>query len=143
MRTLGTILAAVIVSGFVAGMLQVQLGIFFNAQEEFIAVMMGQTILVLVAAAVLGATFAVTWSSRAISRAAAATIALFIAALVTLEALALTTSAHATGQLPSALSKDVPILVEIGVPGVLAIFIQWWLLRQYANRRARRATAAA
>lgn len=135
MRALGTIILAFIISGFVAGMVQVQLGIWFNAQEELIGVMMGQALVGLAVAAAFGALLILRRPLAAIDSVGAKVSIFFIIALVAIEAYALVNTARQGGSLAQTLLRDVPILVEIGVPALLAIFIQWWWVRRSVIRR--------
>ena len=133
MRALGTLALAVIVSWVLAGFIQVALGIELNAREEFIIAMMAEVVLALLVAVVFGLVLAARGGRRALAIAAVVLVALGLASLAGLEAFSLSDEARAVD--PS----DFPLLIELGLPGLVTVVIQWWLVRRHLARTAARA----
>jgi purine-cytosine permease-like protein len=116
-----------IVSGVVAGTVQVQMAISFRSGEEFIvpSFLLGGT--VFVTAALLGLTLAVGGGARAIALVAVAIFAVLVLLLVAIES--------ATQPFPPAPShQDVVVLAEILMPALLAIVIEWWFVRRHLRK---------
>ena len=130
MRGFGTIILAAIVSGFVAGALQLQFAIWTNAHEEFIAVEMAFMLFVLVVAVAFGVAI-LTRASAASTEWLTVWLALsLLIAIVGLEGVIL----WSDGDVRS-LPTDLPLLGEVLVPGLLAILIQWWFVRRHIRKR--------
>ena len=134
MRALGTLALAVIVSWVLAGFVQVALGIQLNAHEELIIGMMAEVVFALLVALVFGVVLAFRGGRRALAIAAVAIVVLGVASLAGLEAFSLSDESHAVD--PS----DFPLLIELGLPGLVTVVIQWWLVRAHIKRQAARAT---
>ena len=134
MRALGTLALAVIASWVVAGFVQVALGIELHAREELIIGMMAEVVLALLVAVVFGLVLAFRGGSRALAIAAGAIVVLGVASLAGLEAFSMSDAARALD--PS----DFPLLIELGLPGLVTVLIQWWLVRAHLMRRTARAT---
>jgi hypothetical protein len=73
-------------------------------------------------------------SRRAVAVAATVMIVLGVVSLAGLEAFALADEAAAVN--PS----DFPLMIEIGVPGVVTVVLQAWLVYAYLRRENARAT---
>jgi MFS family permease len=134
MRALATLALAVVVSWALAGVVQVALGIELNAHEELIIAMMAEVVLALLVALVFGVVLAARGGRRALAIAAVAIVVLGVAALAGLETFSLSDEAHALD--PS----DFPLLIELGLPGLVTVLIQWWLVRAHVKRQTARAT---
>jgi hypothetical protein len=64
----------------------------------------------------------------------ASTIALAILLVVAFaapEIFAFATSTTDYVTVNASLTQDVPVLATVAVPGLLTIFIQWWIVRRY------------
>jgi hypothetical protein len=85
LRVLGTVLLAIVVSGLVAGTVQVRMAISFRSGEEFIVPLFLLAGTVLVTAALLGLTLAVDGTARAIALVAVAIFAVLVLLLVAIE----------------------------------------------------------
>jgi hypothetical protein len=131
MRSFGTMLLAFLVSGFVAGMVQLQIGVALKADLELVLAMLLLWAMTLVTTVALGFGLAVAGRIAAIDRIALALLGLTV--LATMAAIAW--ELIATRAISPA---SLAILGEIAVPLVVMIAIQWWLVR----RRWRRARGA-
>jgi len=134
MRALGTLALAVIVSWILAGFVQVALGIQLNAHEELIIAMMAEVVFALLVALIFGLVLAFRGGRRALAIAAVAIVVAGVASLAGLEAFSLSDEARALD--PS----DFPLLIELGLPALLTVLIQWWLVRAHVKRQTARAT---
>jgi hypothetical protein len=74
----------------------------------------------------------------AIRRAAVTLAMLLVVAFAAPEILGFATSTSAYVTVNSALTEDVPVLVVAAVPGLLTIFIQWWIVTSYLFGASRR-----
>ena len=54
-----------------------------------------------------------------------------VAAFAAPEIFGLVTSTSAYVTVSASLTQDVPVLATVAVPGLLTIFIQWWIVRRY------------
>ena len=138
MRALATIVLAAVISGFVAGTVQLEMGVAFGAKEEFIVASVGEVLLVLVAATFFAVALLASASPKAVNGVAIGLAVAVVVALVTLEAFTIATGASA-----AAVAHDLPILAEIGIPALLTILIQWWLVRRHMTKAALTAAATA
>jgi len=129
MKSLGTLLLAFLVSGFVAGVVQNRLGVVFGAREEFIAVMMLFALVTLVTTLVLGVALAFAGTVAGIDLTAGALIVLAALLLGGLVGAGAIFDRKATFG-----PQDAALLAEIAVPTMLMILIQWWFVRRRAQR---------
>jgi hypothetical protein len=131
MRSFGTLLLAFLVSGFVAGMLQLQIGVALKADLELVLAMLllwAMTLLTTVALGIaLGAAGHVTTINH---------LALGLIGLAVLAAAALLTWDFVAAR--GLTRGGLALVAEITVPLPVMIAIQWWLVR----RRWRRARGA-
>jgi hypothetical protein len=131
MRSFGTLLLAFLISGFVAGMVQLQIGVALKADLELVLAMLVLWAMTLVTTVALGIALGVAGKAATIDRLALALLGLTVLAVVAL----IIWEVAAT----RALSRgSLAIIGEIAVPLVVMIAIQWWLVR----RRWRRAHGA-
>jgi hypothetical protein len=132
MRSFGTLLLALILSGLIAGAVQVQLGVAFKADVELIIPMVLLMLITPLTTVVLGIGLVASGKVATIDRAAMALLGLTVLAAAAL----LVWDVVATRALTR---SGLAIIAEIAVPLLVMIAIQWWLVR----RRARRAPQAA
>jgi hypothetical protein len=132
MRSFGTLLLALILSGLIAGAVQVQLGVAFKADVELIIPMLLLMLITPLTTVVLGIGLVASGKVATIDRAAMALLGLTVLAAAAL----LVWDVVATRALTR---SGLAIIAEIAVPLLVMIAIQWWLVR----RRARRAPQAA
>lgn len=134
MRTFGTLLLACLLSGLIAGMVQLQIGIAFNADMEFIIAMMVLATMTLVTTVALG--IALGTASSIVTIDGVATVLLGFTVLAVLALLAFQFIDTRSIVIRRA---SLAILIEIAIPTIIMITIQWWLVR----RRWRKAHAGA
>jgi hypothetical protein len=127
MRSFGTLLLAFLVSGFVAGMVQLQIGVALKADLELVLAMLVLWAMTLLTTAALGIGLALAGGIATMDRIALSLLGL--TALATVAAIAWELSATRTVSRAS-----VAVLGEIAVPVVVMIAIQWWLLRRRWQR---------
>jgi hypothetical protein len=134
MRALATLALGIVLSWLVAAVIQVAFGIAFDAHEEMVFAMVLEVIIALLSALVFGVVLAARGSRRAVAVAATVMIVLGVVSLAGIEAFALADEAAAIN--PS----DFPLMIEIGVPGVVTVVLQAWLVYAYLRRENARAT---
>lgn len=129
MRTILTFLGAYVVSLVVAFYIGIQLADFFEAQEEFIVVMMVEFLLSLIAIATFSVVYRFAGSVRALGLAA---IGLVVAAvfLEELPALVAVIASRSTNPYLVGTQQDLAIAAELLIPAFVIILIQWRLLRR-------------
>ncbi|CAN5313467.1 hypothetical protein BH10PSE9_BH10PSE9_18440 [soil metagenome] len=141
MRGLGTVIGAAIVAGLVAGVLQVQLAISFNAHEEFIGVMFGQVLFILIATILFAVAVTIFETTSAVDRVGFGLAGVLIAGVVGVEGYAAIALNNRIS--PAAMvAEDGPIVLEIVAPALLATLVQWWLVRRHVQKKQRLAEAA-
>jgi hypothetical protein len=73
----------------------------------------------------------------AIRRTAVTLAVLLVVAFAAPEIFAFATSTTDYVTVSASLTQDVPVLATVAVPGLLTIFIQWWIVRRYVLGRER------
>lgn len=135
MRSVGTLLLAFVLSMIVAGAVQNRLAVAFGAQEEFILAIILLVVMTVVTTLALAGAMAGSGSVAGIDGTALVLVVLVGLALGALLALqAIVDRSLSFG------ADDLAIIAEIGMPALLMIAIQWWLVRRrwlkaYAGRR--------
>jgi hypothetical protein len=127
MRSFGVLLLAWVVSGFVAGVVQLQIGVALKADLELVVAMLVLAAMTLLTTVVFGIALAVAGRIAMIDRTAMALLgftALAVIAAIVWE------FAAARAISPG----SVAVLVEIAVPAAIMIAIQWWLVRRRWRR---------
>jgi hypothetical protein len=135
MRGFGTLILAFFLSGFVAGVLQLQLGIWFKADLELALAIVALFLFTAATSVVLGITLANAKSPTAIDR---AVIVLLVIMLLVVVGLGVVTAIDARTM--EQFKRSLPALLYIGAPAAVMLFIQWWLVRRRAARAATIAT---
>jgi hypothetical protein len=125
MRALATLLLAFLLSGIIAGGVQIQLGIAFKADLELVLPMFLLMLMTLVTTITLGVTFVRAASVTTIDRVAFALLAFTV--LATLALMVLEFVATRSIVLSRA---SLAILMETAIPIIVMITIQWWLVRR-------------
>ena len=141
MRGLGAVIVAAVVSGLVAGVLQLQLALWFDAQEEFIAVMFGQILFILIAAGMFAVAVTIFETTAAVDSVGKSLAGVLVLGVVGVEAYSAIALGHRIG-IGAMIAEDGPIILEIVAPVLLATLIQWWLLRRHVKKRQRLEAAA-
>jgi hypothetical protein len=129
MRALITLLAAPVVSWIVSYSAEIALGIAFGAQEELIVAMFAQVLIAMAVVTVFGAILLVRGGVRALAIGAITMAAVLLVGLAVFEAITL------AGEPAPRLDRDLPLLIEVAVPALLGVAVQWWLLRRYVAHR--------
>jgi hypothetical protein len=131
MRSFGTLLLAFLVSGLVAGAVQIQIGVALKADLELVLAMLVLWAMTLLTTVVLGIALGAAGTVTTINR-----LALGLIGLAVLAAAGLLTwdFVDARGFTRGGLA----LAAEIAIPLLVMIAIQWWLVR----RRWRRAHGA-
>jgi uncharacterized membrane protein YwaF len=129
-RGVGALLVAVILSGFIAGTIQLEFAVWFGSREEFIVIEMGLVLLILA----MTATFGVVLLAGAAAMAVRWTAIAFVVALLLVAVALEIFSVSADGG--RVLRGDLPFQVELVIPGLVAILIQLWLLHRHVRARA-------
>ena len=128
MRNAGTVVLAMLLSGLIAGTIQQQLAVAFNAHEEFIAAIMLLVLFMLVSAAAFLVALIVSRTAAGVNLTAIVLAAGLFVALMGLEALSL-----AGGSGGQNLRGDAETLAELLIPGLVVVVVQWWLVRWWMN----------
>jgi hypothetical protein len=132
MRSFGTLLLALILSGLIAGAVQIQLGVAFKADVELIIPMVLLTLMTPLTTVVLGIAIGAAGKAATIDRVALGLTGLTVLAAAGLLILDLVAS-HALTR------GGLAIIAETGVPLLVMIAIQWCLVRRRAGRAAQAA----
>ena len=119
-----------IVSGFVAGAIQLEFAVWLGSREEFIVIEMGLVLLILATTIAFGVVLLAGGRAVAVRRTAVAFVVAFLLAAAALEIFSVSTDGWRV------LRGDLPFQVELVVPGLIAILIQWWLLRRNVRAMA-------
>jgi hypothetical protein len=126
MRTFGTLVLALFVSGLVAGMLQNVIAVRSGADLEFVLAMLALMLLTFATTIVLGIALAAGWS---IDRSALWLVVVVALLVILLEGWSAIAARNMTD-----LKRDALIVVlYIAVPALLMIAIQWLLVRRVAR----------
>ena len=135
MGTFFAFLGTLLLSQFVALLAGLQLADFFRVTEEFIAVMMGLMLFALISVVLFAIVYNVARTARAFQLLAIALVVIVLALLALPGAIA----AVASGSLaPLSLGvKDVPVLLELLIPALVTILVQWGLVRRRWLKRRR------
>jgi hypothetical protein len=141
MRGPGAVVGAAIVAGLVAGVLQVQLAIWFNAHEEFIGVMFGQVLFILIATGLFAVAATIFETTSAVDRVGIGLAGVLIAGVIGVEGYAAIALNNRISP-AEMLAEDGPIILEIAAPALLATLVQWWLVRRHVQKKQRLAEAA-
>ena len=125
MKSFGTLLLALFVSAFVAGVVQNQLAVALGAREEFIAVMMLFVLTAITVTVVFGIALGVAKTAAGIDWTALGMMLVAVLGLAVLSVL----GAGSISNLAVS-RQDAAIIAEILVPTALLIAVQWWFVRR-------------
>ena len=138
MRAVVTVVLGAVGSGLLAIVLvdgAAQLGIGLqpgpHQEFEFVAVVVAEAIVAVGTALVFTIVLAVGGKRIAIQRTAVTLAILLVVAFAAPEIFAFATSTTDYVTVNASLTQDVPVLTTVAVPGLLTIFIQWWIVRRY------------
>jgi len=128
MGTFFAFLGTLLLSQFVALLAALQLADFFRATEEFIAVMIGLMVFALIAVVLFAVVHNIARTTRAFQVLA---FALVFAVLILLALPGAITAYSSRSWAPLSVGdKDVPVLLELTIPALLTILVQWGLVRR-------------
>ena len=102
-----------------------------HEQFEFMAVTAAEVIVAFGTALVVAIVLVAGGRQTAIRRTAVVLAVLFVAVLAAPEVFGLATTDPADVAARDDLGSLAIFLIVIGVPGLLTIFIQWWIMRRY------------
>ncbi len=130
---LGAIGSGLLAIALIAGAAQLGVGLQPGPHEqfEFVAVTVAETIVAVGTALVFTIVLAVGGKRIAIQRTAVTLAILLVVAFAAPEIFGLVTSTSAYVTVSASLTQDVPVLATVAVPGLLTIFVQWWIVRRY------------
>jgi hypothetical protein len=126
MRTFGTLVLALFLSGLVAGMLQNVIAVRSGADLEFVLAMLALMLLTFATTVVLGIALAAGWS---IDRTALWLVAVIALLVILLEGW----SVMAARGVKDLKADALIVVLYIAVPALLMIAIQWLLVRRVAR----------
>jgi hypothetical protein len=129
MRGVFTLILAPVLSWIVAYVAEIALGIAFDAQEELIVAMVAQILFAMAVVTLFAVILVARGGVRALAIGAAVAGGLLLLGVATFEALTL------AGEPTASLGRDIPLLIELAVPALLGLLVQWWLVRRYLARR--------
>jgi hypothetical protein len=110
---------------FLSQLVAQQLAVAFKAREEFIAVMLFLIVFSLVTIAVLGIVWRVGKTPHALDMAALVMVAIALAATLGIMLAGMSITAWKPPSL-----DDWHIAIEMVLPALLAVAVQWWLVRR-------------
>jgi hypothetical protein len=134
MRAFATLVVGVLVSVIVSRVFQLVVARFLDAPEERRVAFAVEIVVAVLVALIFGIVLTLRGGRRAIAVAAVTLVVLGVAGLAAVEAFSLADEAAALN--PS----DLPLMIELGVPGLVTVFIQWWLVSAHLRRQTARAT---
>ncbi len=133
MGTSFVFLGTLLLSQFVALLAALQLADHFRATEEFIAVMMGLILFAIIAVVVFAIIYNTARSARAFQTAALMLI-IFVMVLLALPSLIMAATQRTAAPIRIG-ADDIPVLLELLVPALITILVQWGLVRRRWLRR--------
>lgn len=126
MRGFGALVLAFVVSGVVAGAVQVALGITFNAREKLIVTMMVLAAMTLITTFILGLALAGSTTVSGVDWTAGVLLGVTMLIIFGLAAIVVAMSPRSP-----IVREDVAIFLEIVVPFAVTMSVQWWLVRRH------------
>jgi len=136
MRALTVLALGAVASWLVSGVFQVAFGLAVDAREEMVFALVVEVPIAVAVAVVFGIVLAAGGGRRGLAFTAIALVVGGGALLAGIEAFALADEAAMID--PS----DFPLMLELGIPGVLTVLVQWWLVRRHWAQGAARTTGA-
>jgi hypothetical protein len=119
-RKFFTSLLAFILSGFAGRLVAQELAVVSNAQEEYILVFMASVLVTIVATSIFFVAQFTADPLASVGKTGMWLLVLFVALLVLLIALILYTDGSST-----AVKGDIPMVLGLGLPGLVTIIVQW------------------
>ncbi|UVK45270.1 hypothetical protein BPNPMPFG_000786 [Mesorhizobium sp. AR07] len=120
MRTFFTSLFAFIISGLAGGLVAQQLAVITNAQEEYILVFMASVLVTIVLTFIFFVAQFMTDPLAAVDKTGMWSLIVLAVLIGLLIALILYTDASMT-----AVKGDIPMIIGLGLPGLVTILVQW------------------
>ena len=138
MRKFVTSLFALILSGLAGGLVAQELAVITNAQEEYILVFMASVLVTCIVSFVFFVAQFMTDPVAAVARTGKWSLIVFAVLIALLVALILYADSSA-----AVVNKDIPMVAGLGLPGLVTIVVQWWLVRWRVKRGLVKAEASA
>lgn len=138
MRKFVTSLFALILSGLAGGLVAQELAVITNAQEEYILVFMASVLVTFIVTFVFFVAQLMTDPVAAVARTGKWSLIVFAVLIALLVALILYADSSA-----AVVSKDIPMVAGLGLPGLVTIVVQWLFVRWRVSRELVKAEASA
>ena len=138
MRKFVTSLFALILSGLAGGLVAQELAVITNAQEEYILVFMASVLVTFIVTFVFFVAQLMTDPVAAVARTGKWSLIVFAVLIALLVALILYADSSA-----AVVSKDIPMVAGLGLPGLVTIVVQWLFVRWRVSRGLVKAEASA
>jgi len=137
-RKFVTSLFALILSGLAGGLVAQELAVITNAQEEYILVFMASVLVTFIVTFVFFVAQLMTDPVAAVARTGKWSLIVFAVLIALLVALILYADSSA-----AVVSKDIPMVAGLGLPGLVTIVVQWLFVRWRVSRELVKAEASA
>jgi len=137
-RKFVTSLFALILSGLAGGLVAQELAVITNAQEEYILVFMASVLVTFIVTFVFFVAQLMTDPVAAVARTGKWSLIVFAVLIALLVALILYADSSA-----AVVSKDIPMVAGLGLPGLVTIVVQWLFVRWRVSRGLVKAEASA
>ena len=138
MRKFVTSLFALILSGLAGGLVAQELAVITNAQEEYILVFVASVLVTFIVTFVFFVAQLMTDPVAAVARTGKWSLIVFAVLIALLVALILYADSSA-----AVVSKDIPMVAGLGLPGLVTIVVQWLFVRWRVSRELVKAEASA
>ncbi|AEH88966.1 MULTISPECIES: hypothetical protein [Mesorhizobium] len=129
MRKFFTSLFAFILSGLAGGLVAQELAVVTDAQEEYILVFMASVLVTIIVTFVFFVAQLMSDPPATVGKTGMWLLIVFVALLVLLIAAILYTDGSMT-----AVKGDIPIVLGLGLPGLVIILVQWLFVRWRLKR---------
>lgn len=129
MRKFFTSLFALMISGFAGALVAQQLAVITNAQEEYILVFMTSVLVTMVVTFIFFVAQFMNDPVAAVHKTGVWSLFVFMALIVLLIGLVFYTDPSMT-----AVKGDIPLIVGLGLPGLVTILVQWPFVRWRVKR---------
>ena len=134
MRAVGTIILAFLVSGLLASAVQLGLAEWFKTGEVLIAPMFLVVAFVVAVSLVYAVVLVLARRISVVTRVAWTLAALLVVGVVGLWVAGFALSGN---RLQTAMGDDLPLLLEILIPGLAAVVVQWWFVWRHLRKQGR------
>lgn len=142
--SLATAISSAVAAVLVFSAVQMNLGLHAgpHLNVEFILTLIIEAIVAVGSAIVFGVVLVVGGQARALRRSAVCLAALLVAGLASVEVFGQLASGSIDFTKGEAFARDLQLLELIGIPGLVTVVIQWWILRRlFSNALAAQSSA--